>query len=67
MGKMILPEEGTFNHLWAISAPRGNIRQGGFYEPVGVLSSDDAVMAKEKKFAEKLWEYTEDELEKWMH
>ncbi|XXH00481.1 hypothetical protein Hte_006827 [Hypoxylon texense] len=67
LGQMISVEEGTFNHLWAVSAPRDSIKQGGFYEPVGVFSSEDAAVAKEKKFAEKLWEYTEEELEKWMH
>ncbi|KAI1136476.1 NAD(P)-binding protein [Hypoxylon sp. FL0543] len=67
MGKIISIEEGTFNHLWAVSAPRNSIKQGAFYEPVGVLSSEEAAVAKEKKFADKLWEYTEEELEKWMH
>lgn len=66
MGQMISPEQGTFNHLWAVSTPRNNIKQGGFYEPVGVFPSEDAAVAKENKFAEKLWEYTEEELEKWM-
>ncbi|KAI1205732.1 oxidoreductase [Annulohypoxylon truncatum] len=63
----ISPEEGTFNHLWAVSAPRNSIKQGGFYEPVGVFPSEDAAIAKEKKFGQKLWEYTEKELEKWMN
>ncbi|RYP69720.1 hypothetical protein DL771_005922 [Monosporascus sp. 5C6A] len=67
MGKMISPEQGTFNHLWAISAPRSAIKQGGFYEPVGVFASEDLAVTKEKKFAEKLWDYTDKELEKWMH
>ncbi|KAI1098803.1 NAD(P)-binding protein [Jackrogersella minutella] len=67
LGKMISLEEGTFNHLWAVSAPRSSIKQGGFYEPVGVFPSEDAAIAKEEKFSAKLWEYTEEELEKWMH
>ncbi|KAI4863161.1 oxidoreductase [Hypoxylon rubiginosum] len=67
MGQMVSVEEGTFNHLWAVSAPRDSIKQGGFYEPVGFFSSEDGAIAKEKKFAEKLWEYTEEELETWMH
>ncbi|KAI0096820.1 oxidoreductase [Hypoxylon sp. NC0597] len=66
MGKIISLEEGTFNHLWAVSAPRNTIKRGGFYEPVGVFSSEDAAVDKEKKFGNRLWEYTEKELERWM-
>ncbi|KAI3322255.1 NAD(P)-binding protein [Xylariaceae sp. AK1471] len=66
MGKMIPPEQGTLNHLWAVSAPRSEIKTGGFYEPVGVFPSEEAAVAKEKKYGDQLWKYTEDELEKWM-
>ncbi|KAI1421471.1 oxidoreductase [Xylaria sp. FL1777] len=66
LGKMISPEEGTFNHLWAVSVPRNEVKQGGFYEPVGVFPPDADAIAKEKKFASKLWEYTDQELQKWM-
>ncbi|KAI0970010.1 NAD(P)-binding protein [Xylaria arbuscula] len=66
MGKMISPEEGTFNHLWAVSAPRAQVKQGAFYEPVGILPPDNDAIAKEKKFTSKLWEYTDRQLEKWM-
>ncbi|KAK8138048.1 oxidoreductase- short-chain dehydrogenase/reductase family [Apiospora sp. TS-2023a] len=40
-----------------------SIEQGGFYEPVGVLSSEKGVGAKGEKYANQLWEYTEKELE----
>ncbi|RWA06711.1 hypothetical protein EKO27_g8400 [Xylaria grammica] len=65
MGKMITPEQGTFNHLWAISAPRDTIKPGGFYEPVGVFSSEEDAVAKERNYNKELWEYTDRELEKW--
>lgn len=66
VGSIITPEQGTYNHLWAISAPRESIKQGGFYEPVGVLSSEKGVKAKDEKYANQLWEYTEKELETFM-
>ncbi|KAK7950887.1 oxidoreductase- short-chain dehydrogenase/reductase family [Apiospora aurea] len=66
VGKIITPEQGTFNHLWAVSAPRESIEQGGFYEPVGVLSLEKGVKAKDTKYASQLWDYTEKELEKFM-
>lgn len=37
MGKMIPPEKGTFNHLWAVSAPWDAIKPNGLYESVGVF------------------------------
>ncbi|KAK7970133.1 hypothetical protein PG988_009206 [Apiospora saccharicola] len=66
VGNIITPEQGTYNHLWAISAPCKSIEQGGFYEPVGVLSSEKGVKTKDEKYANQLWEYTEKELEKFM-
>ncbi|KAK8055706.1 hypothetical protein PG993_000933 [Apiospora rasikravindrae] len=66
IGKIITPEQGAFNHLWAVSAPRESIEPGGFYEPVGVLSSEKGVKAKDAKYASQLWDYTEKELEKFM-
>ncbi|KAI0017960.1 NAD(P)-binding protein [Xylariomycetidae sp. FL0641] len=66
LGDIITPEQGTFNHLWAVSAPREQIRSGGYYEPVGILSSEKTVAARDEKFEMQLWEYTEKELEKWM-
>ncbi|KAI1076941.1 oxidoreductase [Whalleya microplaca] len=66
LGKIITPEQGTFNHLWAVSTPRESIKPGGFYEPVGIASLEELAIAKENKFAQQLWEYTDKELEKWM-
>ncbi|KAK8019993.1 hypothetical protein PG990_005131 [Apiospora arundinis] len=66
LGKIITPEQGAFNHLWAASALHETISQGGFYEPVGVLSSEKGVKARDEKYASQLWEYTEQALESFM-
>ncbi|KAH7316921.1 oxidoreductase [Stachybotrys elegans] len=66
MNKIITPEQGTFNHLWAISVPRGTVKAGGFYEPVGVYSSEDLAVEKEKKYGKELWEYTDNALKQWL-
>lgn len=57
-------EEGTWNLLWAVGVERGEVERGGFYEPVGVRSGMDATA--DGMVAERLWEWTEGELEKRM-
>jgi hypothetical protein len=65
-GKIYTPEEGSFNHLWAVSTPRDAIKPGAFYEPVGVLSSISNASTKDPKVGKQLWDWTAKELEKWM-
>lgn len=61
IGQLMKPEEGAYNQLWAATARKEELVNGGFYEPVGVLgklhraAGDDAL-------AEKLWEWTEEAL-----
>ena len=65
-GKIYTPEEGSFNHLWAVSTPRDSIKPGAFYEPVGELSSISNASTKDPKVGRQLWDWTTKELEKWM-
>lgn len=48
-------KEGVKNHLWAATA---EVESGEFYEPVGVKESVDV----DDGMAEKLWEWTEEQL-----
>lgn len=66
IGKVKTQEEGTHNLLWAISAPRDSIKPGAFYEPVGDLSRMETKASKDPELGDKLWNWTEMELEKWM-
>ncbi|KFY18952.1 hypothetical protein V493_08234 [Pseudogymnoascus sp. VKM F-4281 (FW-2241)] len=66
LGKIKTPEQGSHNHLWALSAPRGSIKAGAFYEPVGKLSTFENASSKDPEMAGKLWEWTERELDRWM-
>jgi NAD(P)-dependent dehydrogenase (short-subunit alcohol dehydrogenase family) len=63
-GQFISLEQGTFNHLWAVSAPRDSIQPGGFYEPAGVSSSEELAKTKAERFGKQLWEHTEKALAK---
>ncbi|KAJ5214220.1 hypothetical protein N7449_001389 [Penicillium cf. viridicatum] len=61
---MILqPHEGAFSQTWAATVDKAEIRNGGYYEPVGKLMDRklDAT-AKDEVLAERLWDWTEEAL-----
>lgn len=66
LGRIRTVEQGSYNHLWALSVPRGSIKAGAFYEPVGKLSTYENASSKDPQMAGRLWEWTEKELEKWL-
>ncbi|EGS19538.1 short-chain alcohol dehydrogenase-like protein [Thermochaetoides thermophila DSM 1495] len=62
MSRFLAPvEQGVRNQLWAATAKAGVV-SGEYYEPVG-LKGMRSGNAKDEGLAEKLWEYTEKELE----
>lgn len=61
---MITLENGAKNHLWASTVPTAELKNGGFYEPVGEVGREFA-NAKDEKLAAQLWEFTQRELEGW--
>ncbi|KAM7202663.1 hypothetical protein V8F33_002589 [Rhypophila sp. PSN 637] len=69
MGKILTPEEGIRNHLWAITAPRDEIVPGAYYEPVGKLWSKSwsrQIDKKDPDLGRKMWEWTEEQLQRWL-
>jgi NAD(P)-dependent dehydrogenase (short-subunit alcohol dehydrogenase family) len=59
-------EEGAHNLLWAVAASKDAIKPGAFYQPVGILSTLATKASEDEALAERLWEWTEAELERWM-
>lgn len=61
---MVKPQEGAYNTLWAATREKGVVRNGGFYEPVGLDCTDKRLdkLAKDVGLARELWEWTEGEL-----
>ena len=53
------PEVGCRNQLWC--AVGKGVVSGTYYEPVGKAGAEPA-LAKDEELAEKLWEWTEQEL-----
>jgi NAD(P)-dependent dehydrogenase (short-subunit alcohol dehydrogenase family) len=65
--KVLTPEEGSWNTVWAACvAERSEVRNGGFYMPVGVDGWDSVLdqTARDEKLADQLWEWTLQALEK---
>ncbi|KAK0725064.1 hypothetical protein B0H67DRAFT_550701 [Lasiosphaeris hirsuta] len=59
---LVKAEDGARNQIWAATAPKGELENGGMYEPVAVLEKNLAAPVKDEKLAEKLWEWTEEEI-----
>src|SRR5690606_7276665 len=57
--------EGTKNQLWASMSPRDGLVAGEYYFPVGILGKGGS-QGKDTELGEKLWEWTEKELEPYM-
>lgn len=63
MYSVITLEQGAYNQLWAATAPRDEVVQGGYYDPVAEVGERGPGATREN--AERLWEWTEGELAQW--
>ncbi|KAL1302232.1 hypothetical protein AAFC00_002657 [Neodothiora populina] len=54
---------GALNQLWASTVSKEKVRQSIYWVPVGSASAGSAY-ARDEKLAQKLWDYTEEELKK---
>lgn len=56
-------EDGVLNQLWAATGPRGHVKSGTLYYPVGrATGGHRGPYTEDDAIAEKLWEWTEEEL-----
>jgi NAD(P)-dependent dehydrogenase (short-subunit alcohol dehydrogenase family) len=66
IGQRITPEQCSWNQQWAATAPLGKgnreVETGTYYEPVGIKGKL-VTQAANDELAEKLWEWTQKELE----
>lgn len=54
-------KDGVLNQLWAATAKSEDVKQGGFYYPVGVEFKGKPIMANET-LSDALWDFTEKEI-----
>lgn len=65
-GKVLRPEQGAYNQVWAATSAREKIQNGSYYEPVGKLSDGRLnKTARSEALSKRLWEWTEEELKKY--
>lgn len=63
LGKTTPVEEGFYNQVWASTCEKKMLRNGGYYEPVGVLAKRLTKQSQDGKLAAKLWEWTQKQFE----
>ncbi|KAI8623283.1 retinol dehydrogenase 11 [Xylariaceae sp. FL1651] len=59
-------KQATASQLWCAFGPRNEIKQGAFYEPVGVQSTITTKYTQDQELAKRLWDWTENELKNWV-
>ncbi|PYI13625.1 retinol dehydrogenase 11 [Aspergillus violaceofuscus CBS 115571] len=62
LGQVMKPAEGAYHQLWAATTATAHLTNGGFYEPVGVLSSKLDSAAQHQELATRLWDWTDEAL-----
>ena len=61
-GKTVSVEEGPYNQLWAATVPVAKLKDGEYYEPIGVVGKRTTKQAKDMKLSDQLWDWTEQAL-----
>ncbi|KAL9124511.1 MAG: hypothetical protein Q9217_006165, partial [Psora testacea] len=63
-------DKGAYNALWAAASPKAKLENGAYYDPVGKrpgkltkTGTGVAEICSDERLAEKLWKWTENELE----
>ncbi|KAF2811386.1 NAD(P)-binding protein [Mytilinidion resinicola] len=64
VGKLLEPEQGAYNQVWASVGDVKGVANGEYYEPVG-RGGLDGGRAANVKLAKELWDWTQKELEAW--
>ncbi|RAL08786.1 oxidoreductase, short-chain dehydrogenase/reductase family [Aspergillus homomorphus CBS 101889] len=62
LGRVLRPEEGAYNQLWAATTARPDLQNGQFHEPVGILSTKLKATARDEDLAKRLWDWTDEAL-----
>ncbi|KAI6082202.1 NAD(P)-binding protein [Hypoxylon rubiginosum] len=59
-------DQGHWCQVWAVGVPKDKAKQGEFYEPVGKPTDGYTHWCLDQKLAERLWDWTEEELKPWL-
>ncbi|KAJ5111441.1 hypothetical protein N7532_001976 [Penicillium argentinense] len=62
-GKVLTPDKGAYNQVWAATTSREKIKNGMYYEPVGQLAQKKLdKTARANSLAARLWDWTDEAL-----
>ena len=62
LGQAITPEQGAHTPCWAMTTSKAKLSNGAFYEKVGVVGKPSKDSSN-KALGDKLWSWTQQELE----
>lgn len=62
LGKKTPVEQGHYAQCWAATVTQDRLVNGEYYEPIGRLGKRATAQAKDMELAERLWNWTENEL-----
>lgn len=63
VGKRTPVEQGHFNQCWAATCEKKLLKNGEYYEPIGEKGPRATRQSKDRKLGERLWQWTQTELE----
>ncbi|EME44258.1 hypothetical protein DOTSEDRAFT_71929 [Dothistroma septosporum NZE10] len=63
LGQRTPVEQGHYNQCWAATCDKSKLKNGGYYEPVGVLTTPTTKQANDANLADELWKWTQEQLE----
>jgi NAD(P)-dependent dehydrogenase (short-subunit alcohol dehydrogenase family) len=58
-------EKGAYNQCWATLVEKSQLKNGGYYTPIGKLTVPTTKAGKNTELSKKLWEWTQKELEQY--
>ncbi|KAI2633150.1 NAD(P)-binding protein [Hypomontagnella submonticulosa] len=66
INKFLEDGQGHLNQVWAVGVPKDQVKQGEFYEPVAKPTQGYTHWCLDQQLAERLWDWTEEELKPWL-
>ncbi|KAJ2979373.1 hypothetical protein NUW58_g7217 [Xylaria curta] len=66
IGRFLDVDQGHWNQVWAVGVPKDQAKGGELYEPVGKPSQAYTHWCLDSNLAERLWDWTEEELRPWL-
>ncbi|KAI0390652.1 oxidoreductase [Xylariaceae sp. FL0594] len=67
IGRFLGVDQGHLSQVWTVGVPKEKAKVGELYEPVGKPTDSYTPFCLDQKLAERLWDWTEQELRPWLN